>query len=177
MNFNQHSNDEELMQAYQNGSEAAFQIIFKRHSRRVYGFLMNRLRNAPQAEDVFQAIFLKLHQSRRLYDPAFPFSPWLFTICKSVLVDSIRKNHRIHEVTNDEVVARMPAHPDHNLESNLINLSGLNKDQKLAFELRYTEDLSFSEIALRLDTSPTNVRQMISRGMKKLRGIARKGDL
>ena len=55
------------MQAYQNGIDGAFDLLFKRHSSRVYGFLMNHLKNRAQADDVFQATFLKLHQARRHY--------------------------------------------------------------------------------------------------------------
>ncbi len=167
MVFSESSNDDELMAAYQNGDEDAFAILYRRHSPRVYGFLMNRLRDRGQADDVFQATFLKLHQARSRYDPTFPFSPWLFTVCKSVLVDHVRKNQRRREDSNDEAIERAADLRGERVDT--IDLKSLPAQQQTAIELRYAEGLPFDEIALRLETSPSNVRQIISRGIKKLR--------
>lgn len=178
MEFNESSSDEELMQAYQNGVDGAFDLLFKRHSSRVYGFLMNHLKNRAQADDVFQATFLKLHQARRHYDPSFPFAPWLFTVCKSVLTDHARKKNRIREDANDVLVSR--AVDEKSIEyadPPVIALEGLPANQRAAIELRYREELQFEEIAQRLETSPANVRKLVSRGIEKLKVLSgKKGE-
>jgi RNA polymerase sigma factor (sigma-70 family) len=176
MVINNSSTDEELMQAYQNGVDGAFDLLFKRHSSRVYGFLMNRLKNRAQADDVFQAAFLKLHQARRHYDPSFPFAPWLFTVCKSVLTDSARKSSRSREVSNDDWVSN--AVDERTFEKPAkIDLAGLSANQTAAIELRYYDDLKFEEIAERLQTSPSNVRKLVSRGIETLKTLnAKKGE-
>ena len=175
MSFDDNSTDEELMQAYQNGTDGAFDLLFKRHSSRVYGYLMNHLKNRPQADDVFQATFLKLHQARRHYDPSFPFAPWLFTVCRSVLTDHARKQSRIREDASEDQVSR--AVDERTLESPpTVALESLPVAQRAAIELRYHEDLQFEEIAERLKTSPDNVRKLVSRGIQKLRVLSgRKG--
>ena len=71
MKFNHESSDEELMKAYQSGDSAAFDVLFERHKGRVFSFLMGKLGKRFESEEVFQAAFMKLHQSRRLYDPNF----------------------------------------------------------------------------------------------------------
>jgi RNA polymerase sigma factor (sigma-70 family) len=89
--------DEELMQAYQQGGEnsaRAFESLYERYSAQIYGFLTRRLVDQRMVEDVFQATFLKLHQTRHQYDAAYPFAPWLFTVCRSALLDAVRKNQR-----------------------------------------------------------------------------------
>lgn len=159
------------MAAYQTGDAAAFRVLYGRHSRRVYGFLMKSLRNQAMADDVFQATFLKLHAARGRYDATFPFVPWLFTVCRSAMVDSIRAAERVREDADSqtveraaaEVVDEAPEHPD------LPDLSALPEAQRSAVELRYAGELSFDEIARRLETSPANVRQLISRAVRKLR--------
>jgi len=93
--------DEELMQEYQQCNEKAFEVLFQRHSGKVYGFLKKKLKDEAFVDDVFQATFMKLHHARSHYDPSFPFPPWLFTVCRSVLVDSIRKRERISEDLNE----------------------------------------------------------------------------
>ncbi len=180
MNFDESASDEELMKAYQNGIEGAFDLLFKRHSARVYGFLLNRLPNRAAADDVFQNSFLKLHQARRHYDPDFPFVPWLFTVCKSVLIDFRRKQSRVLEVQDENALKNAPENAtDAEIRGTQIEaplLTGLSERERVAIELRYLEDLKFEEIAKRLQTSPANVRQLISRALKNLRGkTQRKG--
>ncbi len=97
------------MKAYQVGNSAAFDILFDRHKSRVFGFLMKKLGKRFEAEEVFQAAFMKLHQSRRLYDPNFRFAPWLFTITQSVLKDHFRKNKRNLEDSVGDVWDELPA--------------------------------------------------------------------
>lgn len=46
----------------------------------------------------------------------------------------------------------------------------------MALEMRYTEDLDFDEIAKKLQTSPANIRQLISRAIRKLRTNANQED-
>ncbi len=177
------------MQAYQNGDDRAFNILFERHSSRVYGFLMNQLKNRAAADDVFQLTFLKLHQARRHYDPSFPFAPWLFTVCKSVLSDHWRKQKTIREDSNDIALENAPENvPDQPSNGSLatnesaLDVAGMNTlsaRERSVIDLRYRDDLKFEEIALRLKTSPSNVRQIVSRALRSLRliNVTRKDDV
>lgn len=176
MVLNESVSDEELMQAYQDGVDGAFELLFKRHSSRVYGFLMNYLKNRVQADDVFQATFLKLHQARRHYDPSFPFAPWLFTVCRSVLTDHERKRGRNREDSNEELISSVADQRTFEIQP-AIELEALPANQRVAIELRYQDELKFEEIAQRLETSPSNVRKLVSRGIKTLRILnGKKGE-
>ncbi|MEO5969796.1 MAG: sigma-70 family RNA polymerase sigma factor [Bdellovibrionia bacterium] len=165
--------DEELMKEYQSGNEMAFTILYKRHSAKIYGFLIGRLRERAFADDVFQATFLKLHKTRANYDATLPFMPWLFTVCRSVMIDSLRKKKHILEDSDSDSVdlARAPEIPDH---TPLPSLDGLPANQRQVLELRYRSDLSFEEIAKKLETTPLNVRQITSRAVRRLRSWVEK---
>ncbi len=160
------TSDEELMRAYQGGDSAAFEILFLRHRARVFGFLLKKLKVRSEAEDVFQATFMKLHSSRKHYDPSFKFTPWLFTICQSVLKDHYRTRNRNLEDANEELIKKTPANRSDDLS---ISFETLDQNQKAAIEMRYLEDLSFDEIANKLHTSPSNARQLVSRAIRKIR--------
>lgn len=163
------------MKAYQGGDSAAFDILFDRHKARVFGFLMKKLGRRFEAEEVFQSTFMKLHQSRRLYDPNFRFAPWLFTITQSVLKDHFRKTKRNLEDSVGDGLDELPARVFDNSQSP--DLENLDERQRIAVELRYGHDLSFDEIAEKLQTTSPNVRQLISRAIKKIRGDKTKEDL
>lgn len=173
-NFNlDEKSDEMLMQIYQQGDESAFEVLYKRHSGRVYAYLQSKLKDRRVTDDLFQASFLKLHQSRSNYDPTLPFIPWLFTVCRSAMIDGLRERKRIQEdldpVAIERAAAEMPA-PE-TAFSSLPDLNSLPAHQREAIELRYRDDLSFEEIAKRLETSPSNVRQLISRAVRKIKKL------
>ncbi len=176
----ENQSDETLMTAYQQGNEKAFALLYGRHSAKVYGFLHKRLQDRTMIDEVFQETFLKLHGARARFDNAYPFLPWLFTICRTTMIDHIRglKYERVHKLdwgidsaqklenipspSKTDSDDEMPALPD---------LSILSAAQQQTMELRYKEELSFEEIALRLKTSPGNVRQLVSRAIKKLKSV------
>ena len=166
------SSDEKLMQAYQNGDESAFKLLYARHSSKIYGFLHNRLSNRSLKDDLFQATFLKLHKTRHLYDPKFPFMPWLFTVCKSAMIDGLRQKDRALAQSDDSLLAEIPATefvPDTDSPHTLPSFTSLPEAQKRALELRYIQEHSFEEIAERLQTSPSNARKLVSRAIKRLK--------
>ncbi len=156
------------MVAYQLGEEDAFEVLYSRHAPRVLGYLGSKVRSRALANDIFQATFLKLHKSRSRYDANYPFAPWLFTICRSELLDALKKPHFKQEA----LVAELPEVASPAMEApNEISLGALPSQQRHAVELRYQREFSFEEIAAALDTSPANARQLVSRAIKSLRGF------
>jgi RNA polymerase sigma-70 factor (ECF subfamily) len=158
--------DEDLMIAYQLGDESAFRELYKRHAGRVFSFIKSKSKDDAFAWDVFQSTFMKLHKSRSLYKSKFQFLPWLFTICRSEIIDAFRKNSlRKEDLVSD--VEKQQAY----VSSEDADLSELSTDQRKIIEMRYKDDLSFEEIAAHLRTSPTNARKIVSRAIKALRKL------
>lgn len=160
--------DEELMIAYQLGEAEAFEALYSRHAPKVLGYLRKKLRSEALAHDVFQSTFLKLHRNRSRYDAAYPFAPWLFTICRSELLDALKKPHFSQEALPGDLPEVAAAKED---EFREISLERLPEIQRRAVELRYQKEYSFEEIAASLETSPANARQLISRALRSLRGL------
>lgn len=165
--------DEELMLAYADGDIEAFEALYLRHKMRVFGFLLARLKERDEAEDVFQAVFVKLHRARTKYRPEIPFLPWIFTITRNCLIDHIRKRetHRKHVTISEEAVQSFAVpdsgHAPTHLEFE--KLSSLSKAQRQALQLRFEQGLSFRDVAEQMQTSADNARQIISRAIRKLR--------
>lgn len=164
--------DEELMVAYLEGSKEAFHVLYSRYSPKVYGFVRKRIRDAHLADDVYQNVFVKLHKSRGLYKSKHPFATWLFVICRSVINDSLRGLQRNREdsvaIVPESFAERVEVS---DLQPCLSTLSGA--DQKI-LNMRYYEDHEFDEIASELGLSEANVRQRVSRALKKLRSSIKK---
>lgn len=168
--------DEELMVLYQQGEEAAFTRLYFRYENRVYGYLRKRLNDPQAANDIFQASFLKLHRSKDQFNSSFMFAPWLFAVVRTALVDWQRD--RRNQMQSVELKEEMLAVPQTEVPAFAkTELSHLPEPQRSAVEMRYFDDLSFEAIAARLHTTPGNVRQLVSRGIKNLRSLFAKGGM
>ena len=171
--------DEVLMRMYQQGDAAAFDELYRRHAPKVYGYLYSRASSRQQADDLLQACFLKLHQSRHLYDSSREFLPWLWSILRSTFSDSLRSDLRNPARANSsEQSARdhwesIPMASDEQQSALSIAaelLEGLPEDQKQLIEMRTKQGLSFEEIASRLSISSAAARQRFSRLVQSLKG-------
>lgn len=176
------TSDEELMVQYRGGSEAAFGELYRRHGGRVYGYLLHRTQDPVAADDLLQLAFMKLHKSRENYDPALPFLPWLFWICKTVWLDHLRKakgEARVSPLDLEPEVASTqgldPSKQDHTLEKLPQALGQLRTKEKEALDLRYEQELPFDEIAKRFGTSQVSARKRVNRAVQALRSLLIKG--
>jgi RNA polymerase sigma-70 factor (ECF subfamily) len=80
--------DEELMNCVGNQDISAFEELFGRYERRVFGFFYHMVPNIEEARDCTQETFLRLWRSRAGYTPNGKFSTYIFQIAK---------NHFLHE--------------------------------------------------------------------------------
>lgn len=171
--------DEELMNLYLQGDFSAFEVLYIRHSGRLYEYLKKKV--TPEiAQDLLQETFERLHKSRDKYNPQYPFLPWLFTISRNILLDFYKKAEtKVSQASNssssllESIIVTSDDHPAHDF-SQALNI--LPQNQKRAIELRYLNEWSFEKISQEIKISEENVRQLVSRGIKKLRlSLLKKG--
>lgn len=163
------------MLAYADDDMEAFEALYRRHKQRIFGFLVKKLKNQTEAEEVFQAVFTKLHVARGTYRQDIPFLPWVFTIARNALIDHIRKRetYQKHVTTSELAVetyagragSETPGHFE------VEGLASLTETQRQVLELRFSQGLTFAEIAEQMQTSAANSRQIISRTIRKLRKV------
>jgi RNA polymerase sigma factor (sigma-70 family) len=163
--------DEQLMIEYKLGNSEAFEVLYRRHSGKVYGYLSGKLVSKSQVEDVYQESLLRLHRFRDRYDASFPFLPWLFTICRNAMVDHLRKAGRERSVEVDTIFDQRS---DKTFDaSSTINeqLEGLSTRESSVLQLHYLQGYSFDEVASHLEIQPSNARKISSRAIKKLKAL------
>ncbi len=165
--------DEELMKLYQSSDYLAFETLYHRHSARIYKYLTGKV-GSEVGQELLQDTFARIHKSRDNYNSQFPFLPWVFTIARNLLRDHYKKAET--QTTQNSVGLESLSME---ASSELASLGSLNRleaslerlpeNQQLALRLRYLDDWTFEKIAEEIETSPQNVRQLISRGLKKVR--------
>jgi RNA polymerase sigma factor (sigma-70 family) len=171
--------DENLMRLYQQGDSAAFEALYKRHSAQVYGYLKTRLESRVEADEIFQAVFLKFHRLRLKYDPSYPVLQWLFVISKSVLIDHFRKKQRQIQIEVDVPLESISGGLSQKqgssalkeLQAEELALASLSDEQRQVIQWRVLDDLSYEQIAERMNRSEVSIRQTFSRSIRKLRTL------
>jgi RNA polymerase sigma-70 factor (ECF subfamily) len=168
--------DEELMTLYADGDAEAFDELFRRHEARAYAYFSKRTRSPERARDLYQELFLRIHRSRDLYDPARPFVPWFFQIAHHLLIDDQRRAHRCHEVPIGDRVLRADGFAcDDRLadrEEICRALAELSSEERYILVSSKLEGVGYAELALRLGKTVDAVKKAASRAVQRLRASA-----
>src|SRR5262249_47320940 len=82
---------QELIRRAQNGDAAAFEHLYRLHSRRVYSVCLRILRNAADAEDVTQQVFLILFRKIGTFCGASRLSTWLHRVTVNAALMHLRR--------------------------------------------------------------------------------------
>src|SRR5215467_992943 len=83
--------DEALMLEFQGGSRAAFEELFARYQKPLYGFFRRRLDNPERAEDLAQETFLAVIRAASRYEPRALVRTYLLGIALKLLAAERRK--------------------------------------------------------------------------------------
>lgn len=91
------SSDEQLFQDMHRGQRAAFDRLYARHERKLFGFILAQVKNRQEAEDVFQETFQKLIlQAKQGGQELMHIEAWLFTVARHLCLNRLR-NQRFDE--------------------------------------------------------------------------------
>ncbi|MHA7970288.1 sigma-70 family RNA polymerase sigma factor [Rhizobium sp. CAU 1783] len=129
-----------------------------------------------EAEDIVQEVLLAVHLKRGSWDPARPIGPWLSTIVRNKLIDSLRRRGRRVSVPIEDVIETLEAPPE---TSNLDRQDALNLLERLKDPQRdivrsiSIEGAGVRETALRLKMTEGAVRVALHRALKSLATLYR----
>jgi RNA polymerase sigma-70 factor (ECF subfamily) len=174
--------DGELLQRVAGGDQGAFELLYSRFSRPVYGFALRRLGDRGRAEDAVQETFASVWRSARSYKPERgPGAPWLYAVARNAIVDRAR--------ARTETTAELPEtpsgdpDPSDQAESSFVAwrvhraLEELPENERTVLELAYWSGLSQSEVAeflnIPLGTVKTRTRSGLARLADLLEGELR----
>ena len=82
---------ERLLVAHREGDRDAFSHLVERYRRPVFGYLVRCGIAEADRDDLFQEIFIKIHQRADQYDTTRPLHPWLFTVVANTVRTYVRK--------------------------------------------------------------------------------------
>jgi RNA polymerase sigma-70 factor, ECF subfamily len=171
-----------LMQRYAKGDDEAFEQIYRELCTPLYRFCLRLTTRRPEADDLFQDTFLKLHRARATYTPGSNALHWSYAIARSLFVSRVRYWRRRPEQlgANSDVADRDDFHSDITTpESQVIAndltdlvaqaLGRMSEKNRTAYVLLKEEGLSAKDAAAVLGTTAEVVKQRAHRAYEQLR--------
>src|ERR1700759_4854257 len=81
------TSDSELIQRAADGDRSAFEQLYQRYARPVFGLALRRLGDRGRAEDAVQETFASIWRSAASYKPERgPGAPWLYAVARNAIV-------------------------------------------------------------------------------------------
>ena len=164
--------DEELVAEIESGSDLAFDRLMRRHRRLVYRVAYGLTGDRESALDVVQETFLKVHTRLGSFRGDGKIRNWIVRIAANEALNWRRSSARLETDELDESVYSPSIEPDTLARRSLTrSLEALGPKQRLAIVLRYFGERSTREIAATLDCSEGTARNVLFRGLAKLRTL------
>ncbi len=166
------TSDGELIQRAATGDRSAFEDLYQRYARPVFGLALRRLGDRGRAEDAVQETFASIWRSASSYRPERgPGAPWLYAVARNAIVDRARARNEIPAEIPDE--AGNDPGPADRAEQGWIAwrvhraLEELPEREREVIGLAYWSGLSQSEVAeflgIPLGTVKTRTRAALTR--------------
>src|SRR5690349_4109892 len=167
--------ERELIQACQRGEREAFRSLFETYKNRVFSIALRFSGNEASAMDIAQETFLKLFSSIVDFRGASRLETWIYRLVVNSCLDHKRRNRRLIPLA-DDLAATLRTSTDSlndilrsEVSSNVRSeVDRLTPDLRIVIVLRYTEALSYDEIAEVLGCSPGTVASRLNRAHKVL---------
>jgi len=147
--------DAELIQRTGDGDRDAYEKLYRRYARPVFGLALRRLGDRGKAEDAVQETFASIWRSARTYKPdRGPGAPWVYGVARNAIVDRSRARAEPPTEVPDE--RSLDPSPEELAEQGWTSLrvhralEELPEREREVIALAYWSDLSQSEVAARL---------------------------
>ena len=184
--------DEQLVKAYAQGSNDAFDTLLRRHQDRIFNYILRIIKNEDVANDIFQDTFVKAIQTIRQgrYTENGKFPAWISRIAHNLIIDYYRQEKsgllqsadledidvlnrkELCEQTIEDIMVSDQIRED---VKHLITL--LPPLQHEVLMMRYYQNLSFKEIAEQTGVSINTALGRMRYALINLRRIAAEKDI
>lgn len=178
--------DTDLIERFTKGCTNSFEILVNRYETKVHNLAMRLTRNAEDAEEVLQDVFITVYRKIDGFEGKAKFSSWLYRITVNAAFMKLRKRKQDQTVSLDDMLPHLQnkaavtqnsftIRSDALLFNNEIREaleSAINKlpdDYRAVFVLRDIDGLSNKEVGEILDLSIPAVKSRLHRSRLMLR--------
>ena len=185
--------DRVLVEKTKLGERNAFAELVELYKDKIYNYLYRLTGSREDAEDLSQETFLRAYAKLDTFDLSLRFSPWLYRIAQNAAIDLMRKKRPTLQLdyssTDDgasgewQIASTCPG-PDEQVSFQQFRLEiedsimALPINDRSLLLLRYTEELSYEDLARTLELPLTTVKTRLHRAREALRSyLIKQGTL
>jgi RNA polymerase sigma-70 factor, ECF subfamily len=167
------TSDGQLIVRVGRGDGSAFEQLYRRYARAVFGLALRRLGDRGRAEEAVQETFASIWRSAKSYRPERgPGAPWLYAVARHAIVD--RSRIRSEEPVEVPDTPSPDAGPPERAEESFVSwrvhraLEELPETERTVLELAYWGGLSQSEVSTFLGVPLGTVKTRTRSGLSRL---------
>lgn len=157
--------------------EQAFQKLVQEYGQRLYWHIRKMVLNHEDADDVLQNTFIKVYRNIDGFQANSKLYTWLYRIATNEALNFLKQQSRRQQVTAEEVqqLALEGLESDVYFEGDAIQLAlqkaiaTLPERQRLIFNMKYFDDITFEELSQILDMSVGGLKSSYHLAVKKIK--------
>ena len=173
--------DAELLKLGVHGNEMALSIIFDKYFIQIHSFANQLLKNSDIAKEIAMDVMLKMWQKRDLIkiEGDQSLQPYMVKAAKNAVIN-FHKSKRLptESISNLQLSAALAYDSSADAQLNFKELEervsqiveGLPERRRMVFCLSRQDDMSYAEIAKKLNISVNTVRNQISASLAYMKG-------
>ncbi|QCE42211.1 RNA polymerase sigma factor [Psychroserpens sp. NJDZ02] len=155
---------------------AAFKTLITRYKERLYWHIRHIVKSHDDADDVLQNTFIKVFKNINKFNGDSQLYSWIYRIATNESLTHLKRNSKLKNINNEEVQDLLI----NNLESDVYfegeaiqlklqkAIATLPEKQQLVFNMKYFQDLKYSELSEILETSEGALKASYHIASKKI---------
>lgn len=180
------TSDSELWNNFVSGNDDAYKTIYNNHIQSLFKFGLHFTRDEELVQDCIQDLFIDLHKYRSRLKPTNNIKLYLFVSIKRKIIRSCSKEEKYMQLTNQNMLFLFSVTSDEDAENDMRSkrlellekaMGELSNRQREAIYLRFVSEMSYEELGEVLQMNYQSARNLIFRGMEKLRESCRQNSL
>lgn len=161
-----------------NGSESAFAKLMKKYQDRVYWLVRRTINDHDDADEITQEVFITVYEKIHQFREESQFFTWLYRIASNKILMFLRKKKMKEMIGLDHLVELLGS-KDENAEDKMIRvewndslkqaIQSLPEKQRIVFNLRYYDELTYEEMSDILKTSVGGLKANYFHAVQKIK--------
>jgi len=169
--------EKELLLLLQKGDEGAFEIIYRKYSTRLFGYILKLVKDVDTTEDLLQEVFIKAWYGRSLIEPSKSYGAYLFTIARHSIYNYFRRASLETQVAayiaaqSSELYSHVEEQIEHREVSTAIQqaIDGLPPTRRKVYVKCKIEGKTYQQVAAEFNCSVAAVNAHIVKATKAFR--------
>ncbi|MDQ3769353.1 MAG: RNA polymerase sigma factor, partial [Actinomycetota bacterium] len=166
--------DEQLVAAFRQGHEAAFQVIHDRYRARLFAYARQMLGGSTQdAEDALQDVFLRAYNALRADARPITLRAWLYRVAHNRCIDQMRRPVPVPVEASEDSPSEAPepmvaAQQREDLRRLVTDIRALPQQQRSALLMREMDGMTYTELGAALGVTTPAVKSLLVRARMAL---------